>query len=96
MNVRYVYKPEVKDIYLYKGVPVVIEDPAYGHVTIWTLDGKFIDAPGQYEDEVNKAWDIKIGKVIKPRWNKEYQTWETSQRGLKYDQIFHNGPDQRY
>lgn len=82
MDHRYVYKPEIKEIYLWKDTPVVIEDPSYGHVSIWTLDGKFIDAPGQYEDEVSEAWNKKIGKIIKPRWDKEVQVWQTVQRGL--------------
>ena len=88
MDYRYVYKPEIKDIYLWKDTPVVIEDPSYGHVSIWTLDGKFIDAPAQYEDEVMEAWNKKIGKIIKPRYDKQYQIWETYKRGLTHEQVY--------
>ena len=82
MNTRYVYNPEIEYIYLYKGQPVIMDDPAYGYVTIWTLNRKFIDAVSQYTDEIEKAYNRKLGKIIRPRWDKQVQTWETVRRGL--------------
>lgn len=96
MNYRYVYKPEVHDIYLYKGKPVIVYDASWGHYSFSDLQCKEFDVLKEYSDEADELFEKKIGKIIKPRWNKEYQTWETLQRGLRYEQTIHNGSGERY
>lgn len=82
MTTRYVYNPEIKEIFLYKGTPVIINDPSYGHVFITDLKDSLIDCPEQYDDDVQEALNKRIGRIIKPRWDKEIQIWQTVRRGL--------------
>jgi hypothetical protein len=86
MITRYVYNPIKEDIYLYNGRPITVQTN-YGHTSIWDLKGNFIEVFEQYSEEAESISENSIGKLIRPRWDKQYQTWETYERGLTYEQI---------
>lgn len=84
---RYVYNPLIEEIYLYKDRPVTIQTN-YGHTSIWDLKGNFLEVFNQYGKEADLISENPIGKIIKPRYDQQYQTWETYKRGLTPEEAF--------
>lgn len=93
MNVRYTYNPEIRDIYLWKNKVVVTEESSYGMVAVTDLRGAYINHYSQYGREIEEIEKTKIGRVIRPRWDKEEQTWQWRSRGCKYEEVIRNGQD---
>lgn len=86
-DIKYLYNPEVRDIYLWNNRGVTLEDAAYGHVAVLTISGKYIDHLDQYGHELEEIEKNKIGKVIRPRWDKYIRTWQWQKRGLRHDEL---------
>ena len=68
--------PEVEEIYLYRNTPVVIWSTSYGHMSLATLDGKFFASISNYSNQAKGVWNRRIGKRIRPRWQKQVLRWE--------------------
>jgi hypothetical protein len=94
-DVRYTYNPEKRDIYLWKNQVVVLEEPSWGMIAVTDLRGSYINHYNEYGKEIEQIEKHKIGRVIRPRWDKEVKVWKWVCRGVKHETV-HNGPHQRY
>ena len=67
---KFEFNPIVEEIFIHKGVLATAIE-SYGHVVLFDMKGNFI-----LDEE--KPWNSRkrIGRIIKPRWDKYYQKWQ--------------------
>jgi hypothetical protein len=90
MGYRYRFKPEIEDIYLYMDTPVIIWSTSYGHLTMATLNDQFFADISLYSDEADMVWKMKVGKRIRPMWQKEILRWDSNGRKMTQKEYQHD------